>query len=67
MFGGWIDNYTQSVLIFTDWSFLFVNVIAGVVTAFVTPLNAVAMALLHGDLQLAEPVPAPDLRVDEHV
>ena len=55
------------VLIFTDWSFLFVNVIAGVVTAFVTPLNAVAMALLHGDLQLAEPAPEPELLVDEHV
>lgn len=58
------------VLIFTDWSFLIVNVVAGLVTAFVTPLNAVAMALLHGDLQLADvddngSVPAS--AVDEYV
>jgi hypothetical protein len=38
------------VLILTDWSFLLVNLVAGVVAAVVIPVAAATMALLHGDL-----------------
>ena len=42
-------------LLLTDWSFLVVNVIAGMVAAVTVPLGAAAIALLHDDLALRQP------------
>ena len=47
------------LLLLTGWSFLFVNVVTGLVAAAVTPVMAAAVALLHGELASGE-IPVTD-------
>ena len=42
------------LLVLTGWSFILVNVVAGLVGAVVIPIAAVTMALLHADLLAAD-------------